>query len=82
MVTFPFPDATHRAEIWHRAFPRATTILTPGGRAAANANHVRWEAEEALIKAKESGYTQVEVYINAEGRTVADVQAGVELARR
>ena len=41
----------------------------------ANAGSGRFAAQEALVKAKTNGYTQVEVEISLPGKTVAEVQA-------
>ena len=42
---------------------------------AANAGSARFAAQEALIKAKAQGYTQVEVSVAMPGKTVAEVKA-------
>lgn len=42
---------------------------------AANAGSARFAAQEALIKARTQGYTQVEVSVSMPGKTVAEVKA-------
>ena len=54
--------------------PRPLSLKTSGS--SANANHVRWSAEQALVKMKKHGYTEGEVHIRADGKTIAQVQAG------
>jgi hypothetical protein len=53
--------------------PRPLSLKTHS--MGANAGSARFAAQEALIKAKAQGYTQVEVSISMPGKTVAEVKA-------
>jgi len=57
--------------------PRPLSLKASG--VGSRPGHVRWSAGQALAKAKASGYSKVEVHIDAPGHTVAQIKAAWDL---